>query len=251
MKLKFKLRYLFFKYFPKQFLKFYRKIYEHRLNFNLLDLIKKGVEINVIYDIGAFRGTWSDFLSKTSLKNKNFYLFEANNENEEYLRKFNFKYFLGILSDKKKNVEFYSRKDTGDSYFKEQTNLYKKDMKPLLKETVTLDEIVEKNNLPLPDFIKIDTQGSELDILKGSQKSISNCSIIYLECPIIEYNTRAPNLNDYIKYLNSINFLPYDVCEVHRIDNVLIQIDILFVKRSILNKIYTDKKMLNILNWSI
>jgi len=124
-------------------------------------------------------------------------------------------------------------------------------MKPLLKETVTLDEIVEKNNLPLPDFIKIDTQGSELDILKGSQKSISNCSIIYLECPIIEYNTRAPNLNDYIKYLNSINFLPYDVCEVHRIDNVLIQIDILFVKRSILNKIYTDKKMLNILNWSI
>ena len=55
----------------------------------------------------------------------------------------------------------------------------------------------------LPDFIKIDTQGSELDILKGGEKTISNCSLIYLECPIIEYNLGSPNLNDYINNVDT------------------------------------------------
>lgn len=248
MKLKSKLRYYLFKIFPNKFVKFFNRLYEHRLNFNILNLMNKGLKIDVIYDIGAFRGEWSNFLNRTSLKNKNFYLFEANEENEKYLEKLNFKYFFGILSDANKEVNFYSRVSTGDSYLVEQTNLYKENIKSVVKKTITLDEIVKKKNLPLPDFLKIDTQGSELDILKGSQKSISKCSLIYLECPIIEYNLGAPNLNDYIKYLNSINFVPYDLCEVHKIDNILIQIDILFIKKSTLNEFYSDKKILNFLN---
>ena len=111
-----------------------------------------------------------------------------------------------------------------------------------------MDDIIKKEKLPLPNFIKIDTQGSELDILKGAKQSISECSLIYLECPIIEYNLMSPNLNEYIKYLNSIGFVPYDVCEVHKIDNVLIQIDVLFVRKSFFNKIYPGEKILNILN---
>ena len=248
MKLKSKLRYYLFKIFPNKFVKFFNRLYEHRLNFNILNLMNKGLKIDVIYDIGAFRGEWSNFLNRTSLKNKNFYLFEANEENEKYLEKLNFKYFFGILSDANKEVNFYSRVSTGDSYLVEQTNLYKENIKSVVKKTITLDEIVKKKNLPFPDFLKIDTQGSELDILKGSQKSISKCSLIYLECPIIEYNLGAPNLNDYIKYLNSINFVPYDLCEVHKIDNILIQIDILFIKKSTLNEFYPDKKILNFLN---
>jgi len=210
--------------------------------------MNRGLKIDVIYDIGAFRGEWSNFLSRTSLKNKKFYLFEANKENEKYLEKLSFKYFFGVLSDKKKDVNFYSRISTGDSYLVEQTSFYKENIKSVIKKTITLDEIVKNKNLPFPDFIKIDTQGSELDILKGSQKSISKCSLIYLECPIIEYNLGAPNLNDYIKYLNSINFVPYDLCEIHKIDDVLIQIDILFIKKSKLNEFYPNKKILNIFN---
>ena len=48
--------------------------------------------------------------------------------------------------------------------------------------------MVEKENLKLPNFIKIDTQGSEIDILKGSKNTLKNCNLIYLETPIIEYN---------------------------------------------------------------
>ncbi len=248
MKIKSKFIYNLFKNFPKKFIKLFDKFYSHKLNYNLLNLIEKGIKIEVIYDIGAFRGEWSNLLNKTSLKNKKFILFEANEENKEYLEKLNFEYFIEVLSDKEKNVEFYSQVSTGDSYFVEQTSVYKNDSKPKLKKTNTIDSIIKLNNLPLPNFIKIDTQGSELDILKGANKSISNCFLIYLECPIIEYNLRSPNLNNYIEYLNTIGFVPYDICETHKIDNILIQIDVLFIKKSIFHEIYPEKKILNILN---
>ncbi len=248
MKLKQLLTYKLFKFLPKKYNRLFNSFYKHKLNSNLIDLMKKNVKIENIYDIGAYRGKWSTFLSNTSLKNKKFFLFEANIENNIYLKKLNFKYFISVLSDKIKEVKFYSKAHTGDSYYLEQTNFYKKNLISVLKKTNTLDDIVTKNNLPFPDFIKIDTQGSEIDILKGGKKVVENCNIILLECPIIQYNLGSPNLSEYIEYLNLINFVPYDICETHNIDKVLIQIDILFVRKSIIKDINNDQKILNILN---
>ena len=247
MKFKLILKYRLFKLFFKKYSRLSKIFYRHKLNSNLIDLIKKGVKIKTVYDIGAYRGDFSDFLNKTTLKGKDFYLFEANAKNEKYLKKLDFKYFIEFLSDRKKEVKFYSKTHSGDSYFLEQTNFYD-GFDAKTKITNTLDNIVEQNNLPFPNFIKIDTQGSEIDILKGAKRTISNCKLIYLECPIIEYNFGSPNLDQCIKYLNSIDFIPYDICEVHYIDKVLVQIDILFIKKSIINKIYPGKKILNILN---
>jgi FkbM family methyltransferase len=250
MKIKSKFYYGLFKNFSRKFLKLFNRFYAHKLNYNLLYLLKENLKIEVVYDIGAFRGEWSSYLSKTSLNNKQFILFEANKENEEYLKNKEFKYFIELLSNEEKDLKFYSQVSTGDSYFLEQTTFYENRIEPQIIKAVTLDKLVSKNNIPLPDFIKIDTQGSELDILRGGEKTISNCSLIYLECPIIEYNMGSPNLSEYIEYLNLIDFIPYDICEVHKIDNVLIQIDILFIKKSIFKKIYPGEKVLNILNSS-
>ena len=248
MSLKKILTYKLFSNFSKKYNRFFNSLYKHKLNDLLTNMIRKNVKIDTIYDIGAYKGKWSKFLNETSLKKKNFYLFEANEEHEPSLRKLKFKYYIGVLSDKKKEVNFFSKAHLGDSYFFEQTNFYEKDIKPKVKITNTLDEIIGEKNFPLPDFIKIDTQGSELDILKGGKKTTNNCSLIYLECPIIEYNLGSPNLSQYIQYLESIDFIPYDICETHYIDKVLVQIDILFIKKSIIKKIHPVGTMLNILN---
>ena len=237
-----------FNFFPKTLDKVFNFIYRYKLNSNLNELLKKKIKIQIVYDIGAYKGGWSKFLNKTSLKGREFYLFEANPKNEKYLKELNFKYFIKVLSDKVKEIKFYSISGTGDSYYSEQTRFYKKKLKPKKKVTDTLDNIVKKEKLPKPNFVKIDTQGSEIDILKGGKKTISNCSVVYLECPIINYNLGAPNLDEYIKYLNSVDFVPYDICEVHYSDKVLIQVDILFIKKSILiKKINPNKKNLNML----
>ena len=70
-----------------------------------------------------------------------------------------FKYFIGVLSNEKKKINFYSRKLTGDSYYREQTSGYDENLEPEGITTVTLDEIIKKENLKLPNMIKIDTQG--------------------------------------------------------------------------------------------
>ena len=238
----------FFNTFPKIFTRFFKSLYKHKLDYHLSQLISHGLKIDVVYDIGAYQGEWSKNFSKTSLKNKKFFLFEANKAHEEYLDKSNFKYFIGVLSDKKKEINFYSRKLTGDSYYREQSERYDENLKPELITTYTLDEIIKNENLPLPNFIKMDTQGSEIDILKGSKKALSNCNLIYLESPIIEYNLNAPNLNECINYLRSVDFVPYDICEIHYMDKILIQMDILYIKKSEFLKIFPGGKSIDFLN---
>jgi len=70
MKLKQLLTYKLFKFLPKKYNRLFNSFYKHNLNSNLIDLMKKNVKIENIYDIGAYKGKWSTSLSNTSLKNK-------------------------------------------------------------------------------------------------------------------------------------------------------------------------------------
>ena len=241
------IKFNFFKIFSKKFKTLFKSLYKHKLDYNLNELIKTGLNLEIIYDIGAYKGEWSKGISKKSLKNKKFYLFEANVSNEKYLIDTKFDYFLGVLSDTKKELKFYSRGLTGDSYYREQSERYDERYKSKNVTTTTLDDIVEKNNLDHPNFIKIDTQGSEIDILKGSKKTLDTCNLLYLETPIIEYNLNSPNLSECIKYLDTIGFVPYDICEIHYMDNILVQIDILYIRKTKFLEIFPNQQTIDLL----
>ena len=245
---KFTINFKIINYFKKKYEKLFNSLYKQKLNSIILHLLDNKIEINNVYDVGAYQGEWAKALKKTSLKNSKFYLFEANAENEKYLKNSDHKYFINVLSDKNKEVKFFSKAHTGDSYFLEKTNFYEDTIIPKTLKTITLNEIQTKTQIPFPDFIKIDTQGSEIDILKGGNQILNNCKVILLECPIISYNIGAPSLSDYIEYLGSINYLPLDVTEIHHLDKVLIQADIIFLKKDIFQKIYKDEKMLKLFN---
>jgi len=245
---KFFINFKIIKFFKKKYEKLFNSLYKQKLNCIILHLLENKIEINTVYDVGAFQGEWTKLLKKTSLKNSKFYLFEANDENEKYLKNSGHKYFINVLSDKNKDVKFFSKVHSGDSYFPEKTNFYEDTIVPKTLKTITLNELKKKNQIPAPDFLKIDTQGSEIDILKGGSEILDNCKIILLECPIISYNIGAPSLNEYIRYLDSIDYLPFNITEIHHLDKVLVQVDIIFLKKDIFQKIYTDKKMLKIFN---
>jgi FkbM family methyltransferase len=206
------------------------------------DLISKGVSINCIYDIGGWMGYWTENMSNGILKEKEFIIFEANPYYADALSKLGKKVFIDVLSDKKGlEVEYYDAPLSGESYYKENTNYYK-DHIPKKRITNTLDSIIEENNLILPDFIKIDTQGSELDILKGGIKAINNAKVVYTECPIIKYNLGAPNIQDYLNFFDYFGFYPMNILETHFMDNVLVQIDIVFMKKELKNNLYGENK---------
>jgi FkbM family methyltransferase len=206
------------------------------------DLVSKGVSIDCIYDIGGWMGYWTENMSNGILKEKEFIVFEANPYYSDALSRLGKKVFIDVLSDKKGlEVEYYDAPLSGESYYKENTNYYK-DHIPKKRITNTLDSIIEKNKLTLPDFIKIDTQGSELDILKGGIKAINNAKIVYTECPIIKYNLGAPNIQDYLNFFDYFDFYPMNILETHFMDNVLVQIDIVFMKKELKNNLYGENK---------
>ena len=189
------------------------------------------IKIETVYDVGACNGWWYSGV-RPFLPEANFFLFEANPEYEEILKQTGQRVFNKLLSNPGRGeVDFYNGTNTGDSYYKETTTIYD-DKTSIKMPTVTLDELIEQNNLPIPQLLKLDTQGSELDILKGATKLLGKTELIVTELPIIEYNRGAPNISEYLEFFKSHDYIPVDVLEVHRGEETLIQLDILFILRS-------------------
>ena len=199
-------------------------------------MVDNGLTINNVYDIGACIGSWSSELKKNCLSDSTYFLFEANERYVPLLSQSGFYFFSILLSSPNKGVvKFYNGTNTGDSYYKETTKWYD-EQESINVQSYTLDHIIDGHKLPIPDFIKIDTQGSELDILAGAESVIDKVSLIHVECPIIEYNAGAPKMQDYLDYFKSKNFIPVEVTEVHVGEDTLLQIDILFVRKDIKEK---------------
>lgn len=233
----------FFLKFPKVSNILYKYLLNNKLG-KFLKVFQLENSIDYVYDIGAYKGEWSEFYRNTSLSKSKFILFEANKAHSIILKRKNFTFFNVVLSDKKKDVEFFNNNNsTGDSYYKENTFL-QNNLDPIKLQTSTLDEVVQKNDLQKPDLIKIDTQGSEIDILKGSNNSTKNCKLIFLECPITNFNQNNLNIYDYIKYMKDIDYIPQEICGIHHFHGYLVQIDLLFVKKDYYKNSNFDLKLL-------
>jgi len=231
--------------FPKISKRILNYVTRNQLGKFLNDLKEKKIEIKYVYDIGANKGDWSNFYKKTSLRDSDFYLFEANESHKKDLEKNNFNFFIEVLSDKIKTVDFYNNNNSaGDSYFRENTGNHE-GLTPQKKTTTTLNKIVEENDLPLPNLIKIDTQGSEIDILKGSDKVLKNCKILYLECPIsANFNENNFKISDYISFVQELGFIPQDINQIIHYHGFLIHIDIMFVKKELHKEIGLNLSLL-------
>lgn len=216
------------------------------LNLLLHKLQINGLNINTVYDIGACRGDWSKQM-KSYLPNADFFLFEANPAYDQVLAQTGFPYLCGqVLSNPgRETVAFYNGTNTGDSYYKETTKFYDNQTTVDLPCT-TIDDLNEKFGLPPANFIKLDTQGSELDILAGAEKMISSVDLVLTECPIICYNKGAPNIQDYLDYFKSKDFVPVALCEDHVIEDTLIQIDLLFMRRETKQKFLSTNEYIRI-----
>jgi FkbM family methyltransferase len=206
--------------------------------YEFFNTIKNKVNIDVIYDIGACRGNWSREVHTHFFPDAQFVLFEANPEYKNDLAALDFTSFNTVLSNPgREYVEFFNGTNTGDSYYKENTGWY--DQQSSIKlPCATLDAVIEQFNLPAPNFIKIDTQGSELDILAGAESIIDKVDLIYTECPIIQYNAGSPNISEYLDYFKSKNFIPVDILEIHNMENTVLQIDIMFMKKETKERVF-------------
>ena len=182
-------------------------------HFNYLKTIKE-IEPKIIYDIGSCVLHWTD-KAKQVWPAAQYFMFEAMDCCEFLYQEENLPYNIGVLSDQdNKIIEFYENKEHpgGNSYYRENpqfsppaVDLFN-DSHKVQKTTITLDSVVAQKNFPLPDLIKMDVQGAELDVLKGAQNTLKNCKDLILEIAHVEYNTGAPPKDSIINYVESLGF---------------------------------------------
>jgi FkbM family methyltransferase len=84
-----------------------------------------------------------------------------------------------------------------------------------------------------PDLLKIDTQGYELEVLKGAEASLSRIRVVLAEINLLDLHENVPLLHELVSWLAERNFVAYDICGFGRrpLDNALWQADFIFVKK--------------------
>jgi FkbM family methyltransferase len=170
-----------------------RLLPESHINY-LSNLKNNGFEPKVIYDIGSCVLHWTNEAKKL-WPNATYILFDAFAP-AEFLYE-DYDYHIGVLSDQdNKLVKFYQNDyyPGGNSYYREigcENGRYFPQDKYLEKMTKTIDTIVKERNFPLPDFVKMDVQGSETDIIKGGINTFKNASKMIVELQNTEYNEGA------------------------------------------------------------
>jgi FkbM family methyltransferase len=156
-------------------------------------------------DIGANEGNWS-LAFKSISKNCNYILFEPNRKHNFFLNKISKDVYNNVLfKEKQKKIfrETDSEKGLGNSIYKEKSNAK---FRETTVQAVTLDDIIKKLKINQFEIIKIDTQGSELDIMKGGLKTLKKTKFLILELHKKEYNL-SPNTNlKTLKFLQKIHF---------------------------------------------
>jgi hypothetical protein len=70
----------------------------------------------------------------------------------------------------------------------------------------TLDSVVAERGFPLPDLIKIDVQGCEMDIIKGALETLRSAQYLIVELQDTNYNDGAPKADVTLPFIESLGW---------------------------------------------
>ena len=108
----------------------------------------------------------------------------------------------------------------------------------------TIDDIVEKlwetERLGSFDVLKIDIQGAEYFALRGAMKTLRYVEVIFIEIPVLQYNSGAPGFFKLHSLLHRLDFEMYDIFSGNaNVDpirtkdhQILVQFDAVFVRKT-------------------
>jgi FkbM family methyltransferase len=187
---------------------------------------------DTIIDIGACYGEFTDSMIDI-YPNAKYYLFEANNnpDLQKYLIRSNVEVFNATLYSKEDIVDWYEIKNEGDSLFKELSKDYV-NVLPIKKYTNVLRNMINCSGMKNV-FIKIACQGSEISILEGAGNILKVTDFILLQTPFFgKYNDNSQSFLEYIRFMDDLGFIPYDIRNCDNVNGFLMKCYVLFINKN-------------------
>ncbi len=130
------------------------------------------------------------------------------------------------------SASIYVDPDLARSSLLARTNLTRRETR-LSERTVTvtnLDILVEERHLLPPFGIKIDTEGYELEVLKGAAATLRETEFILAEVSVAERFEGGYRLAELVAHLDGHGFSLYDVLDLSKVGSRLSYMDCVFVK---------------------
>lgn len=175
-------------------------------------MYKKLQEFNLspktILDIGANVGEFAN-ASRVLWPDAKVTMVEANKNCEEPIKAFLNEYYIEVLgSEEGKDVDFFMTSEnptgTGNSIYKEVSTHYADDKLIVDKRKMkTLANLFGDRTF---DLIKMDTQGSELDIICGGEELVKRAKWVIIEVSMAKYNEGSPMAQAVLEKMMNLDF---------------------------------------------
>lgn len=188
---------------------------------NLLKILAEKMDVKVSFDVGANEGGYAKLIQKY-IPETEIYCFEPGEKAYEKLkrkRSSKIHVFRIGISDKNGKAKFYDFDEKSNlnerypvgamaSLYKNVfTDLHREKPKSVKIEINTIDRFVKSQNIKQIDYLKIDTEGAELDVLKGAKHAINSNMIKVIHFEFNEMNVYSRVfLKDFIELLDQYNF---------------------------------------------
>ncbi|WP_228036156.1 FkbM family methyltransferase [Microcystis sp. LEGE 00066] len=186
--------------------------------FETIDILLKFIQPKCLCDIGANAGNWTYVLSQMSPTLEHVVFFEPQSQYQEKLQslplpgvtKVVYQCGLGEREDKlliKGGTSSASFLDPEkqNKYFPNSISQNQQDREEV--EIRILDAIYASDDLPIPDVIKLDVQGFELEVLKGSINLLKKSKYLVIELSFRQFYRDQPYLWEIIKLLEENKYI--------------------------------------------
>ena len=217
-------------------------------------LMSQDVSVNTVLDVGAAKNTWA---LQEAFPDKKHILFEPMVEFRDECKK--------NYEDKKIDYELHNvaLSDIVDPHGQmfynthlshagaasyiwsgvvpKDTESYHGNTHPKRNVSVTtLDSFLSGKTFDKPYYLKVDTDGQEMNVLRGAKGILKDCSVIQVES-CIHSNSRECIWNQ-LKWFEDNGFHIWDIVDMFYIDNMLWQVDLLFISSENYRRIKSQHK---------
>jgi len=197
-------------------------------------LARLGFEPGFCVDVGAYHGEWTKIF-KSVFPGSRMLMIEAQEGKRAVLTSVANGFGSGVELEiallgptDGAEVEFQEM-ETGSSVFAESSPYPRTST---TRQTHTLDSVLKKGDRPRADFLKLDVQGYELEVLAGASEALAQVEALLLEVSVLPVNKGCPLFAEVVAFADRAGFQLFDFCsQVRRNDGVLWQTDLLFLKK--------------------